>query len=469
MKGGRNPETGERPSQRRGARLLSATSWGVFGLWLVVQLPVFADLVMRGITPIDFLTYRRAADALARGNSPYATPQEGERICREFHRTEVEMREAALVGQGQAVLRGIGERPQQPGLYIYAPTLALLVWQLRVSPLAFAGLLLLAILGFARMWLASAGAGGLWLLLVVGSWEVLASWYGGNVELVLLCAALLAARLLWTGRPAPVALAAPLIALTLLVKPPYALLFVAFGLLQLASLPGERRATLRRLALAAALAVGVAALEVARWGPALRAQTLRYVLSAADYMCFRLPSAEQTPLSLWNRTPLQALVSAGVPYDAAQPVALALWLLFLAVTLWRVRGAPLGFPLAFALALVLFYWGRPVGWILAYLEVVLLVTLWPVLQGWQRPALLGAALALMASRWWALALTLWGQGLPLLTLQPAHPAWETWLVLPASWVLLLRAVPPADGGATRRGPDPPEPPSAADNLLPHVS
>ena len=106
------------------------------------------------------------------------------------------------------------------------------------------------------------------------------------------------------------------------------------------------------------------------------------------------------------------------------------------------RGAPLGFPLAFALALVLFYWGRPVGWVLAYLEVVLLVALWPALGRWQRPALLGAALALMASRWWALALTLQGQGLLLLTLQPAHPAWETWLVLPASWLLLLWAVPP---------------------------
>jgi hypothetical protein len=107
---------------------------------------------------------------------------------------------------------------------------------------------------------------------------VLASWYGGNAELVLLCAALLATRLLWTGPAAP---AAPLIALTILVKPPYALLFAAFGLLQLVTRPGEARATLRRLAVAAALALGLAALEVARWGPALRAETLDYVLHAA--------------------------------------------------------------------------------------------------------------------------------------------------------------------------------------------
>jgi len=32
-----------------------------------------------------------------------------------------------------------------------------------------------------------------------------------------------------------------------------------------------------------------------------------------------------------------------------------------------------------------------------------------------------------------------GDGLPLLTLQPADRPWETWLVLPAAWVLVLWA------------------------------
>jgi len=32
-----------------------------------------------------------------------------------------------------------------------------------------------------------------------------------------------------------------------------------------------------------------------------------------------------------------------------------------------------------------------------------------------------------------------GAGLPLLTLQPAERPWETWLVLPVAWLLLLWA------------------------------
>jgi len=32
-----------------------------------------------------------------------------------------------------------------------------------------------------------------------------------------------------------------------------------------------------------------------------------------------------------------------------------------------------------------------------------------------------------------------GAGLPLLTLQPADRPWETWLVLPVAWVLVLWA------------------------------
>jgi len=33
-----------------------------------------------------------------------------------------------------------------------------------------------------------------------------------------------------------------------------------------------------------------------------------------------------------------------------------------------------------------------------------------------------------------------GAGLPLLTLQPTDRPWETWLVLPVAWVLVLWAV-----------------------------
>ena len=70
--------------------------------------------------------------------------------------------------------------PQQPGPYLYPPTLALLIAQLRITQLIFAGLTLLSIFGFAWLSLKSAGSGGLWLGLVVFSWDVLASLNGGN-------------------------------------------------------------------------------------------------------------------------------------------------------------------------------------------------------------------------------------------------------------------------------------------------
>lgn len=67
-------------------------------------------------------------------------------------------------------------------------------------------------------------------------------------------------------------------------------------------------------------------------------------------------------------------------------------------------------------------------------------TAWPLLRGWPRVVLLGATVALMISHWWALVLTLQGMGMPLFTLKSAQVPWETWLVLPSSWLLLLAVV-----------------------------
>ncbi len=128
-------------------------------------------------------------------------------------------------------------------------------------------------------------------------------------------------------------------------------------------------------------------------------------------------------MSAWNRTPTQALTSTGLPIATAQWVGFALWALAVAITVRRARGVPLSFPLAFALAFVLLYWGRPVLWTLIYVDVVVVVVVWPTLQRWQKAALLCAVIGLMASHWWALALALGGYGLPLLTLQRADFPW----------------------------------------------
>jgi hypothetical protein len=96
---------------------------------------------------------------------------------------------------------------------------------------------------------------------------------------------------------------------------------------------------------------------------------------------------------------------------------------------------------------MLLYWGRPVGWGLIRLELVPVSSTWPSLPHWGRLLLLAFVATLMASHWWALVLTARGEGMPLLTLQRADLPWETWLVLPLSWLLVLLAAVWAAAGA----------------------
>ncbi len=138
-------------------------------------------------------------------------------------------------------------------------------------------------------------------------------------------------------------------------------------------------------------------------------------------------------MSAWNRTPLQVLIALGLPVAPAQLVAGLVWLAALGTSAWLVRGRRLSFASAFALALL--YVGRPVGWTLVYLDLIVGVAVWPALPRAGRALLLGGVLALLVSHWAALALTGLGDGLPLLTLQPADRPWETWVVLPLAWAL----------------------------------
>jgi hypothetical protein len=276
-----------------------------------------------------------------------------------------------------------------------------------------------------------------WLFGIILSVDVLASLNGGNVEQLLLFGTLLAAWLLWHSNPL---LAALLLALIVLIKPFYLLFFAAFGLIALVSHPNAARNTIRSWINTGVVAILIITLEIYAWGSALRAETFHYLQHALEYQWFTLPVAEQTPMSHWNRTPLQALVTAQVPASTAQGLALGLWLFFVGLTLWYVHGKRLSFPLTFALALVLLYWGRPVGWTFVYLELIVLVAVWSLLNRNQQWVLLGAAVTLQLSHWTAFVRTLLGYGMPLLTLQTAYFPWETWLVLPLSWLLLLYGV-----------------------------
>ena len=118
---------------------------------------------------------------------------------------------------------------------------------------------------------------------------------------------------------------------------------------------------------------------------------------------------------------------------SAQLVSLTLWCALSLVTLWLLRNKEVHFPLAFALL----YLGRPVGWGLIYLEVVVVGALWPLLKGWERYALLTGALILTLTHWVALILTLRGVWVRLFTLQSAALPWETWSILPLLWLLLV--------------------------------
>ena len=271
---------------------------------------------------------------------------------------------------------------------------------------------------------------------MIGSWDLLATIQGGNVELVLLFATLAAARLLWGHR---LLWATPLIAFVVLIKPFYALFFVAFLLLRAVQPRRAERENPKSLMAAGGTLLLLLAAELYRWGPDLRADALTFYLNAGDAMWTALPLAEQSPLSVWNRTPLQGLINLGLALLPAQVAALGLWGLFLGVSLWLARRGSLNFPLTFALALMLLYWGRPAGYGFNYLELVVAIVVWPFLVRWQRLAVLVVFSGIMGSRWWAFTETMRGENLSLLTMQSAAWPWETWLVLPFFWLLLLWA------------------------------
>ncbi len=427
----------------------------IFLVWsALVGVRLLAETLRRGVVPVDFATYQRAAAALAHGASPYQTPAQSRAIWRSYYHLDAGLRAAYARGGGARALHGAALGREQPGPYLYPPTLALLVLHLHLAPAPWEVLDLLAIAGFPLLWLRLARASWWWLLLVVGSWDVWATYSGGNVEGLLLTATLLAARVLWPPRPfgrAALPLAAMLVAFVLLVKPFDALFFVAFGLLLLHARDNGRHTSLRALSVVAGLVAALLVGEVVRWGPGLRADALQYLAHSLDAQWIVLPVGEQTPMSAWNQTPLQALIALGLPATAAQGVAALVWLTALVAAAWLVRDRRLSFAPAFALAFALLYLGRPVGWTLAYLDLVVAMVAWPCLPRAGRALLLLGVLALLVSHWGALVATGLGDGLPLLTLQPADHPWETWLVLPLAWALTVWGAGRQSAGGERRG------------------
>jgi len=415
----------------------------VFLAWSgLVGVGLLTVTLRQGVIPVDYLTYQRAAAAVAHGASPYQTPAQSLAIWRSYHRLDINLRATHAPGRTRGARESDPLARTQPGPYLYLPTLTLLVQQLHLTAPLWEVLDLACVIGFPLLLLRWARASWWWLLLVAGSWDVWSTYTGGNVEGLLLFATLVVARLLWPPRPlglVTIPLAAILVAFVLLAKPFYVLFYIAFGLVLLLGVNEPRRATLRTLGAVASLVALLLMGEVIRWGPTLRADALYYLAHTLDAQWFVLPVTYQTPMSAWNRTPLQALIALGLPAAPAQGVAGVAWLAALAAAAWLVRRRRLSFAQAFALAFVLLYIGRPVGWTLVYLDLVVCVVAWPALSRVGRTVLLIGVLALLLSHWAALVLTGLGEGLLLLTLQPADRPWETWAVLPLAWVLAMWA------------------------------
>lgn len=422
-------------------RLLHILPWLLFaGLYFALTAGIVATL-QTGPLPPDLATYVHAADRLRSGDPLYLSPQATQSVWRAMHAIEpvnvVENPDAAAVNN-------------IPGPYLYPPTLALWYLRLGLTPGVWMWLSYGSIVGFALVWLASAGGAGMgaerthrsgwWVLLALFSLAVFNTLGGGNVEGLLLFCTLVAARLIWSyGRLWTAPVAALLIAIVVLIKPFYALFFAAFGLLVMISARNDRPRAWRYLIVTALLALVFIAVDVLLWGAALRQEAVAYLSNALAHQVYALPVAEQTPMSIWNRTLMQGLVALGVRAELAQQLALVVWGVGVAVTLWIVRGRRISFALAFGLALVLLYWARPVGWGFVYLELVVLTTAWPALGRWPRVILLSATLLYMLSHWLALFLTLQGVWLRLMTLQSAAFPWEAWLIAPLAWLVLLYA------------------------------
>jgi hypothetical protein len=405
------------------AALRLSWPWLLVTAWSALQILVAHQLDHRQRGPIDFLTYQIAAEKVARGESPYASVADDLATWRVYHRLEEQLRDPDAP-----------EPLVRPGPYLYPPTLALLIAHTRIGPLGFAVVLVSSVVVFAWMWLNASALPGVWLLLAVLSWDVCAAMSGGNVELVLLAAMMAAARLLWSAQPL---LATPFIAFALLVKPFYALFFATFLMILSVAHRSPRAPRPGQLAGAGVVTLLLVGVEVYRWEGGLRAEALQFMSDALDHQWFVLPVDDQTPMSIWNRTPMQGLVNAGVSPSVALAASLVLWCALAAITVWRSWQQPVGFAMTFALAFVLLYLGRPVGWTLNYLELVVIGAVWPVASSRMRRALIVGAVIVMLSHWAALVLAAWRVNLWLFTLQTAELPWETWALVPLCWTLLV--------------------------------
>lgn len=405
-------ETTNDSKRKRGPLWTCLIGLGLLALLHIPQL-------LQGKLLVDMQTYYQGKERIEAGKPLYLSVAESQAHWRKLH----------LFALKKTKVK------DQNASYNYLPSLALWLTRLHIPPLLFFLFLCGSFIAALWFWEPYIPAQHIpWLGLGAFSWDAIASCFGGNIELVLLCGSLFACWLLWEERAL---LAGGLIALIMLVKPFYGMLFATFGLHWMC----QSRQWQRRwwvLLQAAIIAITLIAIDVALWGPGLRAQALAYYSQALAHQWLGLPPDQQIPMSIWNRSLLQGFVSAGFAAATARNIVLVLWLVVLAISTWRSRGMHHSFPWVFAISIVIYYMCKPVSWTFPLLELLILTAIWPLLRTPKE-----------AFAWWAFghliflmhwAAMLWSiatKGVGLFTFQSASFPWETWTLLPGTWLIFM--------------------------------
>ena len=397
------------------------TAW-----WIILALGLKAITLDVYELPVDYRTYASAVELLRKTGSPYVGPDTVQETWRSMHQSalaafgpEVETRDNAEVVSGP---------------YLYPPSLALALHQSDISAAQYLAMLTVGTIALCVGWLRfSADQSLLWLIAMASSIDLIAIFLGGNIEILLIALSLFACRLIWRHNTL---WAAPLITAVICVKPQFVLLFLAFGCL-LAFTGTSVRPVLRKGVVAASIVPFLIVLEAQRWPEPALADFFIYAADPSAMQYFALSPEAQWPMSIWNRAPLQVFLNLGLTFQMAQALSICVYLFLLATSVILLRGRNVSFSVAFSLAYILLLVGRPITWSMPMLAIFALTAVWPLLPRSRRFALATVALIIGATHWVAFALFIAAISPGLLTMQLPNFPWETLVVLPGAWVVVV--------------------------------
>lgn len=394
--------------------------------WVAVAIGLKVTTIDAGKLPVDYRTYSVAADLMRTSGSPYPGIDAAQDAWRSMH--------DSLMAAFRPDEAATDEVEVVSGPYLYPPSLALVIGQGEIAAVPYLVLLTFATVGICVGWLWLSGQPSiLWLLGMAGSADLSALFLLGNVEILLMTLSLVACLLIWRRRHL---WASPLIAIVILVKPQFTLLFLAFGCIWLFNNSAARAKVIDAIFMIA-LVILLVVLEVSRWPVTALLDFLNYARNPSSLQYFALTPEQQWPIDTWNRSPLQVLLTMGLPFQAAQVIVAFIYVVILGLSVVLLRHERASFAVLFSVSYIVFLVGRPITWTMPWLAIFTLTSVWPVVTASGRKLLTVSAILIGASHWVAFALFASGIWPGLLTLQfPAFP-WETLIVLPAAWIVIV--------------------------------